>query len=126
MANCALNTGITILNGSALTKNIKFSSNWQEILLNDTSTGTAICNNAINSNDFFGISIVNNELVFSAAISGLSTNINSPTSAIPRVSISNSSGVLAVIGMDDVGMGFAVSRVNVRFDAATSSVKFQI
>lgn len=126
MANCVQNTGIVILNSSILVKNIKFASNWNEVALYDISSGTTQCSNDINSIAYFGISIVNNELVFSNAFPGLGTNINSPVSANPVIKIGKPNGALEIIGIDDSGMGFSVTRVNVRYDSSTNSIKFQI
>ncbi|MBI1224765.1 MAG: hypothetical protein GC192_05975 [Bacteroidetes bacterium] len=127
MTNCKKNAAITLLGaGSLLEKNIRFSTDFKEVELYEIVGGAIQCINDINSNDFLGINIVNNELFFTASISGLNTNISFELSNNPLIKIKDVSGALEIIGIDDINTGFAVQQVNVRFDGTASTIEFQI
>jgi hypothetical protein len=127
MSSCRKNTAITLVGGgSLLIKNFKFSSDRTEVIVFNTGDLTNHCNSDINSSDYLGVKIENNELVFTDAISGLTTNITSGVGNNPTIAISQNGGTLSVIGVDDIGMGFSVPQLNVRYDSATNSVKFQL
>ncbi len=126
MANCRKDTSIALLDGgSALIKNIKFTTDRKEIHVFQLGDQTVECTNDINSSVFLGVKIVDNHLVFTDAISGLNTDISSDVSDDPLIIVKMSGGVLN-IGIEDTGMGYTVSQLNVRYDAASDSVKFQI
>ncbi len=126
MANCAKNSPITVQSGGALVKNIKFSADCKELQVFNTGGGSIQCVNDIDSSTYLGVSIVSGALVFSDAFTGLTNNLNSPVSANPVLRIRSTDGALDIIGIDDLGMGFAVTRVNVLYDSATNAVKYQI
>lgn len=127
MADCKKDTNIPLLNGSLLTRKIRFTSDRKiiELVLLDP-TGVE-CTNNIDSSSYLGIKIQGNNLVFTNAINGLTTNLSSNVSDNPLISIVLSGGgVLSVIGVDDSTLSFSVTQLNVRYDASTNSVKFQI
>ncbi|GEM_PF-5674243 len=127
MANCRKDINIALLDGgSALIKNIKFTTDRKEILVFQLGNLTVECTNDINSSVFLGVKIVNNHLVFTDAIAGLNTDISSDVSDNPTIIVTMNAGVMN-IGIDDTEMGYtSVSQLNVRYDAASDSVKFQI
>lgn len=127
MANCRKDTSIALLDGgSALIKNIKFTTDRKEIHVFQLGNLTVECTNDINSNDFLGVKIVDNHLVFTDAISGLNTDISSDVSDDPIITVTMNGGVMN-IGIDDTEMEYtSVSQLNVRYDAASDSVKFQV
>ena len=127
MTNCKKNTAIPLLGaGSVQVKNIQFSSNKNEVQVYQIDNLAIQCINDIDSADYLGVKIVNDELVFTDVISGLNTNIFSANGNNPRINITLSGGILKIIGVDDNGMGFAVTQMNVRYDSAASGVRFQI
>jgi hypothetical protein len=127
MADCTKNNNYALLNGGAQIRNIKFSTSRTETQLIQVSDGSVECTRNIDSGTYLGVKIVNNNLVFTDPIPGLTTNMamlvsNNPTIKIAAAGI----GVLAIIGVDDVTNSFSVPQMNVRYDAATNSVRFQI
>ena len=128
MSACRKDTNIPLLNeGSMLARKIRFTSDRKTIELNLLgSPSTLECTNDIDSSAYLGVKIQGNNLVFTDAISGLTTDLSSPVSDNPLVSIAQSGGVLSIIGLDDTDMGFSVPQMNVRYDAPSNSVKFQI
>ncbi len=127
MAACSLNSNYSLLNGGAQIRNIRFNNGRTETELIDTTNSSVECTRNIDSGSFLGVKIVNNNLVFMAPISGLSTNMTMLVSNNPIIRIAATGiGVLAIIGIDDMTNGFTVPQMNVRYDAATNSVRFQI
>ena len=126
MPNCSKDTSIPLLGiGNVQVKNIKFSTDWKAVEV--YQIGAAVfCTSDIEADVYLGAKIVNNELVFTDAISGLTTNINSTVANHPAITINFVGGVLNIIGIDDTGSGFTVTKMNVRYDSATRSVKFQV
>ncbi len=126
MADCSKNTNYPLLSSGALTRNIKFNADKSEIQMFTTSNGSVECTRDIDSNAFLGVKIVNGNLVYTDAIMGLSTSITMNVDRNPVLKIELNGGVLSIIGIDDVENGFTVPQANVRFDAATNTVRFQI
>ncbi len=127
MAICTKNTNIPLLAGSIQIRNIKFTADRKTIQVLMTGTGSVECTNDIDTAAFLGVKIVNNNLVFTDAISGLNNNITSNVSDNPSISIAPViGGGLNIIGIDDTGSGFSVPQINVRYDSATNSVRYQI
>jgi hypothetical protein len=127
MADCKKDTNIPLLNGSLLMRKIRFTSDRKTIELVLLDPTGVECTNNIDSNGYLGIKIQGNNLVFTNAINGLTTNLYSNVSDNPLISIVLSGGgVLSVIGVDDGTLSFSVTQLNVRYDASTNSVKFQI
>ncbi len=127
MADCKKDTNIPLLNGSLLMRKIRFTSDRKTIELVLLDPTGVECTNNIDSNSYLGIKIQGNNLVFTNAINGLTTNLSSNVSDNPLISIVLSGGgVLSVIGVDDGTLSFSVTQLNVRYDASTNSVKFQI
>ncbi|MCF8247897.1 MAG: hypothetical protein K9J37_22250 [Saprospiraceae bacterium] len=124
MTACKKDKTIPLLDGSAnLIRQIRFTSNRKSLELILTAVE---CTNDIDSGAYLGVKIQGNDLVFTTAISGLTTNHSSAVSDNPLVSISNAASTLNIIGVDDNTMNFSVTQMNVRYDVATNSVKFQI
>ena len=121
-----MNTNISLLAGSIQIRNIKFTADRKTIQVFLTDTLSVECTRDIDSAGFLGVKIVNDNLVFTDAISGLNTNFSLKVSDNPPISIGPAVGGLNIIGIDDTGTGFSVPQINVRFDSATNSVKFQI
>lgn len=127
MADCKKDTNIPLLNGSLLTRKIRFTNDRKIIELVLLDPTSVECTNNIDSSSYLGIKIQGNNLVFTNAINGLTTNLSSNVSDNPLISIVLSGGgVLSVIGVDDGTLSFSVTQLNVRYDASTNSVKFQI
>lgn len=127
MSSCKKDTNIPLLDGGGLlVKNIKFSTDRKEVNVYQTGDLQTVCTNDIDLSTFLGVKIVGSNLVFTDAISGLNTNLSSDVSNNPVVRIILVGGVLSIIGVDDVSIGFSVPQMNVRYDSATNSVKFQI
>ncbi len=127
MAECKKDTNIPLLNGSLLIRKIRFTSDRKTIELVLLDPSGVECTNNIDSSSYLGIKIQGNNLVFTNAINGLTTNLSSNVSDNPLISIVLSGGgVLSVIGVDDGTLSFSVTQLNVRYDASTNSVKFQI
>lgn len=127
MADCKKDTNIPLLNGSLLMREIRFTSDRKTIELVLLDPTSVECTNNIDSSNYLGIKIQGNNLVFTNAINGLTTNLSSKVSDNPLISIVLSGGgVLSVIGVDDATLSFSVTQLNVRYDASTNSVKFQI
>ncbi len=127
MADCTKNNNYALLNGGTQIRNLKFSTDRTETQLILTGFSTVECTRNINSGSFLGVKIVNDNLVFTDPIQGLTTNMSMAISNNPTINIGpDGKGVLAIIGVDDVNSGFTVPQMNVRYDAATNSVKFQI
>ncbi len=127
MADCKKDTNIPLLNGSLLMRKIRFTSDRKTIELVLLDPTGIECTNDIDSSNYLGIKIQGNNLVFTNAINGLTTNLSSDVSDNPLISIVLSGGgVLSVIGIDDGTLSFSVTQLNVRYDASTNSVKFQI
>jgi hypothetical protein len=127
MATCSNNTDFLLIDtGGAQVRDIKFTADRQTIEVWQIGISPAECTTPINSGTYVGVKIVRNNLVFTAPISGLTTNISSSLASNPSISIGVSGGVASIIGVDDIGSGFTVPQMNVRFDSLTNSVKFQI
>ena len=127
MAACSVDSNYPLLDGQGTRiRDIQFSSNFEAIEVL-TLPGTSVeCDVSINVRGYVGVKIVNNNLVFTTAINGLNTNISSSLDDHPNLSIKLSGGVLSIIGVDDITDGVAVPEMNVMFDSATGSLKFQI
>lgn len=127
MANCSPNTDFPLLDSRGQQiRNIRFSNDRKtiEVLLNGNASPE--CTTNIDAAGFIGVKIENNNLVFTSAFSGLITDITASVSITnPTVAINLVSGV-CIIGIDDISNGYSAPKMNVRYDAATNSVKFQI
>ena len=127
MSDCTKNNTYSLLNGGGLQiRSIKFNNDRTVIQLVSISNGAIECTRDIDDDVYLGISIVNNDLVFSDAISGLSTDLTMEVTDNPLITIQPVSGVLNIIGVDDVVGGFTTRQVNVRYDSGTNTVQFQI
>ena len=127
MADCSKNNNFSLLNGGTQIRNIKFNTDRTEMQLIDIVNASVECTRTINSGSFLGVKIVNNNLVFTDAIQGLNTSMTMLVADNPTIKIAAAGiGVLAIIGIDEINNGFTVPQMNVRYDAATNSVKFQI
>jgi hypothetical protein len=127
MADCSKNNNFSLLNGGTQIRNIKFNTDRTEMQLIDIVNASVECTRNINSGSFLGVKIVNNNLVFTDAIAGLNTNMTMYVADNPTIKIAATGiGVLSIIGIEDINNGFTVPQMNVRYDAATNSVKFQI
>ncbi|MBK8563150.1 MAG: hypothetical protein IPN76_07310 [Saprospiraceae bacterium] len=127
MADCSKNNNFSLLNGGTQIRNIKFNTDRTEMQLIDIVNASVECTRNINSGSFLGVKIVNNNLVFTDAIQGLNTSMTMLVADNPTIKIAAAGiGVLAIIGIDEINNGFTVPQMNVRYDAATNSVKFQI
>jgi len=127
MANCKKDTPNTVLNGGALSKTIKFSTDRKQVRFLEITNLSEICTNNIDSSQFLGVKIVNNELVFTDAISGLTHDASSNISNNPSIALAMIGGgaTVGIIGVDDLDLGFSAPQVNVRYDTTTNSIKFQ-
>jgi hypothetical protein len=127
MADCTKNNNYALLNSGTQIRNLRFNTDRTQTQLILTGFSTIECTRNINAASFLGVQIVNDNLVFTDPIQGLTTNMNMPVSNNPTITIArDEKGVLAIIGVDDTTIGFTVPQMNVRYDAATNSVQFQI
>jgi hypothetical protein len=127
MADCSKNNNYPLLSTGSLTRNIRFTTNRKVIEMILTSNNSVECTRNIDSNAFLGVKIVNNNLVYTDAILGLSTGITMDVSKNPLIRIEQGlGGVLNIIGVDDTETSFSVPQLNVRYDAATNTIRFQI
>ncbi len=127
MADCSKNNNYPLLSTGSLIRNIRFTTNRKVIEMILTSDGSVECTRNIDSNAFLGVKIVNNNLVYTDAIIGLSTSITMEVSRNPVIKIEQGTGgVLNIIGIDDAENNFSVPQLNVRYDAATDTIRFQI
>jgi hypothetical protein len=127
MADCTKNNNYALLNGGTQIRNLRFSTDRTETQLILTGFSTVECTRNINGASFLGVQIVNDNLVFTDPIQGLTTTMNMAVSNNPTINIApDRKGVLAIIGVDETSNSFTVPQMNVRYDAATNSVQFQI
>ena len=127
MADCRKNNNYPLIGTSALIRNICFDASRKEVQLIDASTGAVECTRNIDSAAYLGVKIVGGNLVYADAIAGLPTSMTMAVGNNPTITITQGmSGILNIIGVDDINNGFSVPQINVRYDAATNSVKFQL
>lgn len=127
MASCIKDTEIQVLGPeNTLVKGIKFSNAKTQVILFRISDGSELCSNGIDSSAFLGIELVNDKLVFTNEISGLSTCKSFSLSTNPLVLLLKTDSTLHIIGIQDSEVSFVVPKMNVRYDAASNSIKFQI
>jgi hypothetical protein len=123
MTNIRKDTAIQVLGSeSNLVKSIKLSNDKKQIVLYQTSDGSELGTIDIDSSSL-GIELINQELYFRDAFSGLGTN--GTLSIGPDVQLLQTDGSLHIIGIDDTEINFAAPKTNVRYDAATNSIKYQ-
>lgn len=126
MPTCPDNTNYPLYGGTqGQIRTIRFTADRQTIEVVLIATNTVECTRSINSGSFIGMTIQNNNFAFTTAFSNLRNNLNLDVGNNPLVSIGPVSGVLQIIGSDDMTMGFQAPNVNIRYDAASDEVKFE-
>lgn len=127
MANCTKDTEIQVLGaGGTLIKNIRLSNDQQRIVLFRISDGTEICSNSIDSSAYLGVELVNEQLIFRDAISGLNGNNSFILPSDVLIELKKTDSSLYIIGVEDDNVSFVVPKMNIRYDASTNSIQFQI
>lgn len=128
MSNCPKGTNYLIVDSNnSQIRNLKFSADRKNLEIVDAATGNVECSISIDSGAYLGVDTNGLNLFFSNPISGTTSSLRIPVSNNPTISVQYDSGAnkLEIIGLEDMGVGFEVSKLNIRFNAADNKIYYQ-